>query len=142
MSERSLTIGHLAKKVGCKVQTVRYYEQIGLLPSPDRTEGNQRRYGMRDARRLSFVRHGRDLGFSLDALRQLLMLADHPDQPCEIADQIAEQHLVDVEQRIARLSALKVELQVMIKQCKGGEIGSCRVIEVLSDHELCLTEKH
>ncbi|MEZ5933100.1 MAG: helix-turn-helix domain-containing protein [Alphaproteobacteria bacterium] len=142
MDGQTLTIGELARKVGCKVQTIRYYEQIGLLPPPDRTDGNQRRYSGQEARRLSFVRHGRDLGFSLDALRQLLMLADHPDQPCETADQIAERHLIDIERRIDRLSALKVELQVMIKQCRGNEIRSCRVIEVLSDHGHCLNDQH
>ena len=142
MDAYTLAIGELARQVGCKVQTIRYYEQIGLLPNPSRTEGNQRRYDMQDAKRLRFIRHGRELGFSLDELRHLLMLADHPDQPCEAVDHIAERHLLDIESKIDRLSALKVELQVMIKQCRGGEIGSCRVIEVLSDHELCLNEQH
>ena len=85
-----LTIGTLAKKTGTKVQTIRYYEQIGLLPEPGRSAGGQRRYGDSELDRLSFVRHARQLGFSLDAIRELLDLSDHPDKSCAEADAIAK----------------------------------------------------
>lgn len=137
-----LTIGHVARKSGCKVQTVRYYEQVGLLPSPRRSSGNQRLYDSAAVERLSFIRHARDLGFSLDAVRELLSLADTPDQPCAAADSIARARLLEVERRIARLTRLKVELERMIAQCSGGRIADCRIVQVLGDHSLCLSESH
>jgi Cu(I)-responsive transcriptional regulator len=141
-AKTGFTIGRLARATGCKVQTIRFYEQIGLLPPPARSEGNQRLYTEADAERLCFVRHCRELGFSLDAIRELLTLADHPDRPCAAADRIAETHLRDVEQRIARLRALQTELQRMIAECRGGRIADCRIIEVLADHQHCLSEDH
>ena len=137
-----LTIGDLARETGCKVQTIRYYEQIGLIPEADRSAGNHRLYNPADRDRLAFVRHARELGFSLDAIRELLALADHPAQPCEGADAIARAQLEQVEARIARLDSLKRELRRMIEQCEGGNIAHCRVIEVLADHNKCLDEGH
>ena len=138
----SLTIGKLAKETGCKVQTIRYYEQIGMLPPAMRTAGNQRVYREEDLKRLAFIRHARELGFNLDAIRELLSLSDDPDHSCEDADAIAKSQLIEVEHRIARLQSLKGELENMIQQCKGGKISSCRVVEVLSDHSLCLEHDH
>jgi len=137
-----LTIGRAAESAGCKVQTVRYYEQIGLLPIPPRSEGNQRLYGPEDIRRLAFIRHARQLGFPLQAIRDLLSLGDEPEQSCEAADAIAKAQLGDVERRIERLQALRSELERMIEQCRGGRIADCRVIEVLGDHALCETPDH
>lgn len=142
MMETDLTIGALARQTGTNVQTIRYYEQIGLLRQPSRTRGNQRRYSARDARRLSFIRHARALGFPLDSVRALLALADDPDQPCEAADAIAQHHLRDVENRLRSLMALRDELKRMIRQCAGGRVGDCRVIEVLADHSECLSDEH
>lgn len=134
------TIGSLAKKTGTKVQTIRYYEQIGLMPEPERTEGGQRRYCEADLDRLSFVRHARQLGFSLDAIRELLDLSDQPTRPCHEADVIARQQLKQVEQRIARLHALRTELKRMVRECRGGRTADCRVLDVLRDHSECLTD--
>jgi DNA-binding transcriptional MerR regulator len=136
----SLTIGPLARAAGCTVQTVRYYEEIGLLPRPARTEGNQRCYSASDERRLSFIRHARELGFPLQAVRDLLSLTDHPEQPCQKADAIARRQLAAVETRIQRLTALKVELERISESCAGGSIGECCVIEALGDHGLCGTD--
>ncbi len=133
-----ITIGRIAEAAGCKVQTVRYYEQIGLLPRPERSNGNQRIYSKTDMDRLAFIRHARDLGFPIEAIRDLLSLSDRPDQPCEAADAIARAQLVHVERRIEQLQALKLELRRMIAQCSGGRISSCRVIEVLGDHGKCI----
>ena len=132
-----LSIGELGRLTGCKVQTIRYYEQIGLMPNPGRTAGNQRFYDARHVDRLAFIRHSRELGFGLDAIRELLDLADDPDQPCERADRIATSQLRAVESRIARLVALKGELERMIAQCQGGRVADCWVIEVLADHSRC-----
>ncbi|WP_084863759.1 MerR family transcriptional regulator [Salibaculum halophilum] len=135
-----LTIGSLARKTGTKVQTIRYYEQIGLMPEPGRTEGGQRRYGDDELDRLAFIRHARQLGFSLEAIRELLDLSDHPHRPCLEADAIARRQLKQVEQRLARLEALRIELQRMVHECSGGQTADCRVLEVLRDHSECLTD--
>lgn len=135
-----LTIGSLAKKTGTKVQTIRYYEQIGLMPEPGRTEGGQRRYGDDELDRLAFIRHARQLGFSLEAIRELLDLSDHPNRPCLEADAIARRQLKQVEQRLARLEALRTELKRMVHECSGGQTADCRVLEVLRDHSECLTD--
>lgn len=138
------TIGKLAKQSGVKVQTIRYYEDIGLMPVAERSAGNQRLYTQAHADRLGFVRHGRELGFPLDAIRTLLNLTDKPDASCEEADQIARARLQEVESRIARLEALKTELTRMIAQCAHGTASDCRVIEVLAatDHAECATDDH
>lgn len=138
------TIGELARRAGCKVQTIRYYESVGLMPPPARSAGNQRLYDRADVDRLGFIRHGRELGFSLTAIRELLALADDPEHSCTEADRIAKLRLVEVEGRIVRLEALRRELRRMIRQCRGDRIADCRVIEVLSayDHEQCLSDHH
>jgi Cu(I)-responsive transcriptional regulator len=135
-----LTIGSLAKKTGAKVQTIRYYEQIGLMPEPGRTEGGQRRYGDAELDRLAFIRHARQLGFGLEAIRELLDLSDRPERPCADVDAIARRHLSDVERRISRLETLQVELRRMLAQCDEGRVSDCRVLQVLRDHTECLTE--
>ena len=135
-----LTIGSLAKKTGTKVQTIRYYEQIGMMPEPGRTAGGQRRYGNPELDRLAFIRHARQLGFSLEAIRELLDLSDQPDRPCHEADAIARRQLKQVEQRLARLEALRTELKRMVHECSGGQTADCRVLEVLRDHSECLTD--
>lgn len=135
-----LTIGKLAQDTGVKVPTIRYYEQIGLLPEPGRSAGNQRLYGQGQLERLRFIRHARDLGFPLEAIRDLLSLSDRPDQPCAAADGIARAQLDAVRARIRRLKALEGELERMVAQCAHGTIRDCRVIEVLGDHALCAQE--
>ncbi|NND22015.1 MAG: helix-turn-helix domain-containing protein [Silicimonas sp.] len=135
-----LTIGSLGKKTGTKVQTIRYYEQIGLMPEPGRTEGGQRRYGDAEVDRLSFIRHARQLGFPLEAIRELLDLSDNPDRSCHEADSIARRQLKQVELRMDRLKALRTELKRMILECSGGNTADCKVLEVLRDHSECLTD--
>jgi len=132
-----LTIGQLSQATGVKVPTIRYYEQIGLLPEPDRSEGNRRLYDRATRDRLAFVRHSRDLGFSLDSIRELLCLSDEPGRSCEAVDDIARRQLAEVDARISRLEALRGELQRMLGHCSNGTIAECRVIEVLGNHGLC-----
>jgi len=137
-----LSIGELSRRTGVKRPTIRYYEQIEMLPEPDRNGGNQRLYDQDTVDRLTFIRHARELGFPLEAIRDLLSLTDDPAQSCAAADAIARAQLADVQRRLARLQALKQELDRMVKQCAGGSIADCRVIEVLGDHSLCATEDH
>ena len=133
MRKDEFAIGEAARQSGVKVPTIRYYEQIGLLPAASRTEGNRRLYDRRDLDRLAFIRHARELGFEVDAIRTLLTLQDNPDQPCAAADAIAKARLAEVDKRIASLNALREELKRMVKQCASGKIGDCRVIETLAD---------
>ena len=132
MNARALTIGHLARETGTKVETVRFYEKAGPLPAPARTEGNYRSYDMAHLNRLSFIRRARDLGFSLDQIRALLALSDNRDQSCTSIDAIAKEHRAEVERKIADLHFLKRELDRMIDQCGYGVVADCRIIESLS----------
>lgn len=128
-----ISIGELARCSGVKVPTIRYYEQAGLLPAPSRTGGRQRRYGPPAIARLHFIRHARELGFEMAAVRELLALSEKPDQSCKEVDEIARRHVEDIGRRIARLDALRGELQRSIDACSHGLVGECRVIETLVD---------
>ncbi|QFQ87766.1 MerR family DNA-binding protein [Paracoccus kondratievae] len=136
------SIGRLSAATGVKVPTIRYYEQIGLLPEPERTGGNQRLYTRKMQERLAFIRHARDLGFPLEAIRELLSLSDQPGESCHTADEIAIRQLAEVEARIARLAALRDELRRMLDHCASHTIAECRVIEVLGNHALCAHDDH
>jgi DNA-binding transcriptional MerR regulator len=132
--QSAVPIGEAARLSGVKVPTIRYYEEIGLLPPPPRSGGNRRQYEADDLRRLAFIRHARQLGFAIEAIRTLLKLQDDKQQSCATADAIASERLADVEQRIAGLVALKAELQRMVEGCAHGNIAECRVIEILTEH--------
>jgi len=133
----ALSIGELSRRTGCNIQTIRYYEQIGLLAAPPRTEGGQRRYGRASVRHLSFIRHARDLGFDIAAIHELIALAGEPDRPCADADRIASAQLETVKSKIAGLKLLQMELERMLHACAHGTISDCRVVETLGDHALC-----
>jgi len=133
------SIGQLSKQTGVKIPTIRYYEQMGLIDAPERSEGNQRRYTREGLSRLSFIRHSRDLGFSMEDIRGLLELSQHPEKPCGDAHNIAVQHLKDVQDRIAKLRRLERELK-RISKCDADNVADCAVIETLADHGLCETE--
>lgn len=130
--ETGLSIGALAKATNTKVETIRWYERVGLLPSPPRTAGNYRTYGAAELGRLSFIRRARNLGFSLDQTRALLDLAQDRDHSCETVDVIAREHLDEVDRKIADLQALRCELDALIGQCLRGRIADCRIIDALA----------
>jgi Cu(I)-responsive transcriptional regulator len=132
MTTEKLGIGDLAKATGTKVVTIRYYEQIGLMPAPDRTSGNYRAYSGDHLARLSFVRRARDLGFSIEQIKALLSLADQRDRSCDAVDAIAKEHLAEVDRKLADLSALRRELADVIGQCGRVSIAECRIIEALA----------
>ena len=125
-------IGKASARTGVKVPTIRYYEKIGLLQAPDRSNSNRRLYSEDEIRRLGFIRHARELGFEIVAIRQLLDLHDRPDQSCASVDAIAVDRLVEVRKRIAALRSLEAELERMLTSCSHGVVGECRVIEALS----------
>ncbi|MFT3986187.1 MerR family transcriptional regulator [Aestuariivirga sp.] len=133
----TLQIGRLAEMASTKVQTIRYYEEIGLIRPFMRSEGGHRLYDAEDAKRLKFIRHARELGFSIDEIRGLLKLSDNPETSCAAADRMVETHLEQVELRIKKLQALRKELRRMVDDGTHGRAGNCRVLEVLKDHRHC-----
>lgn len=135
------SIGELSKRTKVKVPTIRYYEEMGLLAEAERTSGNQRRYDKTGLERLSFIRHARDLGFSIEAISSLIELQEHPDRSCVAATDIAVSQLVDVREKIKRLKLLEKELTRISKGCDGqGVSEDCYVLASLADHELCSRE--
>ncbi len=136
---KDLTIGDLARQTGVKITTIRYYESTGLLAEPPRSAGRRRVYGEAHLRRLTFIRHARDLGFAVEDIRELLTLSDKPDQSCMRVDAIARQHLREVEDKIARLTLLRSELGRMVKSCSRGRVADCRILDTLADHGRCST---
>ncbi len=135
-----LTIGDLSKKTGVKVPTIRYYEQAGLLSHSERSEGNQRRYSRSERERLSFIKHARELGLTIDAIRELIDLSTHPEKPCAQADRIAAEQLAAVREKIARLKKLEAELERISSHCHTNQVRDCYVIQALANHELCTSE--
>ena len=134
------SIGELARATGVKVPTIRYYEQMGLIEAAGRSEGNQRRYDRAGLERLAFIRHARELGLSIGAIRELIELSLHPQEPCEGANRIARQQLDAVRSRIARLRRLEGELERIATGCESGNIADCYVIRALCDHDMCAHE--
>ena len=133
-------IGDAARRSGCSVQTIRYYERINMVAPPIRTSGNQRVYDDDAIDRLTFIRHARALGFGLDAIRELIGLSANPDQDCTQIDAIAKTHLEAVQKRIGQLRVLEAELKRMVEACTHRTVSQCRVVQVLSDHEICAGE--
>ena len=126
----ALTIGAISRATGINIETIRYYERIGLLPAPPRTRGNYRAYTSAEQKRLNFVRRTRNLGFSIDEIRALLRLSDETDTDCCEVTEIAQNHLGETERKIADLQALADELRSLITSCAGGvSVGDCRIIE-------------
>ncbi len=122
-----IAIGELSRNTGCNIETVRYYERIGLLPKPNR-RGRYRLYGSEDVRRLSFVRRARELGFTLDEVRALLALGTGD---CAEARSLAAAHLADVRTRIDDLKAMECILADTLRRCDEGSGAPCPLIEVL-----------
>lgn len=127
-----LSIGQLSKLSGVKVPTLRYYEEIGLIEPPFRSEGNQRRFEHSALDRVRFIRNGRNLGFSIESIRDLIELGKNPDMPCEDAHKIARAHLVQIQQKITQLAKLQAELDRISALADSGTIGECKVFEALS----------
>lgn len=129
----ALTIGALSKRTGVNIETIRFYERIGILPEPPRTEGGHRAYGRRHLKRLSFVRRSRELGFSLDEVRGLLRLVDGGRYTCAEVKAITLDHLADVRRKIADLRRLERSLADVAGKCGGGKVPDCPVIDALFD---------
>ena len=126
-----LAIGTLSKRTGSRVETIRYYEHVRLLPRPPRSPGGYRLYGMEDLKRLVFIRRARALGLSIAEVRKLLWLADERPRPCAEARVIAAAHLEAVRAKIADLRTMERVLAETIARCETGVGAHCALIEAL-----------
>ncbi|MFV0409763.1 MAG: MerR family transcriptional regulator [Paracoccus sp. (in: a-proteobacteria)] len=135
------SIGEISRRTGIKVPTIRYYEDMGLIVPTQRTEGNQRRYDKAGLEQLGFIKHARDLGFSIEAISALIELQNHPDRSCRAANEIAQAQLNEVRARIRRLEALETELVRVTEGCTAdGVSAECYVLASLADHDSCVTD--
>jgi len=133
MSETAYRIGDLGRLTGTKVVTIRYYEKVGLLPEAPRSAGNYRIYGTDDLNRLRFIRRCRNLGFSVDQVKDLVALSSDERRPCGEVDDLTRLHLEEIEGKIADLNTLAAELRRISASCDGAtHISNCRIIEALS----------
>jgi MerR family transcriptional regulator, copper efflux regulator len=134
-----LGIGTLAKAAGCTVPTIRYYEEIGLLPKAHRMNGRHRSYGPADLQRLTFIRRCRDFGFSIDQVRELVELAGAPERDCTLARDLAMQHLTEVRRKLKELRALERSLKHYVEDCSalcaGGPASACIILQDLASPE-------
>lgn len=130
-----IAIGALSKSTGTNIETVRYYERVGLLPAPPRSSGGYRLYGTDHLKRLSFIRRARALGFSIGEVRTLLRLADERKRPCAEVRVVAQAHLSDVRAKIADLRKMERVLQATVARCANGQRAHCPVIEALYRNE-------
>lgn len=130
MGARTYGIGALARDTGCNIETIRYYERIGLLAAPPRTPGGHRCYASQDAGRLSFVLRSRELGFSVSDVRQLLRLVDSGVSCAEVRD-IAMTHIEAVRARITDLQRLEAVLRTTAESCAGGDSPDCPIVDLL-----------
>lgn len=126
-----MKISEASQASGCHLETIRYYERIGLMPAPTRTGSGYRSYSEQDVERLRFITRGRDLGFSLDEIRSLMRLDQDGDLACEDVTRLAQQHLIDVQERIRDLQRVARELERTIRSCGGGVRAQCAILDAL-----------
>ena len=132
-SGKPLTRGGLAARTGCNIETIRYYERVGLLPPPPRSVGGHRLYGQDLVKRLNFVRRSRDLGFTIEEIRELLRLVDGGTYTCGEVEQLARDHVHEIRHKIADLKRLQRVFEMMAAQCSGDAVPDCPIIEALFD---------
>jgi MerR family mercuric resistance operon transcriptional regulator len=129
--EKILSIGLLSTQTNCKVETIRYYEKIGIFPKPPRTEGGHRVYSENHLKRLVFIRRGRELGFSLEDIRALLKLVDGGANTCQQVEAITLHHIANIHQKILDLKKLEKILAKISSQCEGGVVPECPILDAL-----------
>ncbi len=128
---RGYAIGEMSKRTGVNIETIRYYERIGLLPKPDRTAGGNRQYNHEQLKQLSFIKRARGLGFSIREIRGLLAMAINTEFTCAEVHEITTGHLASVQEKIASLQRLEAVLQDMAAQCSKGDVPDCPIVDTL-----------
>jgi MerR family mercuric resistance operon transcriptional regulator len=126
-----LTTGQLSKRTGVNIETIRYYENIGMIPVPPRSSGGRRQFTTTHMKRLLFIRHSRKLGFKLEEIRELLRLVDGDNHTCEEVESVTESHIRDVKVKISDLEKIKRALERVTSRCAGGVVPECPIIEEL-----------
>ena len=135
IQEKTLSIGLLSTQTNCKIETIRYYEKIGIFPKPPRTEGGHRIYSENHLKRLVFIRRGRELGFSLEDIRALLKLIDGGGHTCQQVEAITLHHLGNIHQKILDLKKLEKILAKISLQCEGGVVPECPILDALFEQK-------
>lgn len=130
-----IPIGALARQARCNIETIRFYEKIGVLAKPGRSAGGHRMYRPAHVERLNFIRRARELGFTLDQVRALLRLSDERDRPCAEVKSVAQIHLTEVHAKIDDLLSMQGALTDLISQCEAGDGTDCALLEALSRHQ-------
>jgi MerR family mercuric resistance operon transcriptional regulator len=133
MKATGFSIGELSKQSGVNIETIRYYEKIGVMPAPSRSAGGYRIYGADHLKRLSFVRRSRQLGFSLDEIRGLLRLVDGQAYTCAEVHSLTLNHVAEIRRKIDDLKRLKRVMAEMAAQCSGERVPECAIIDALFD---------
>ena len=128
---KPFTIGVLSKGTGCRIETIRYYERIELMPKPPRSPGGHRLYEEDHLRRLTFIRRSRELGFTLEEVRGLLRLVDGGSYTCAEVKALTLDHAAEVRRKVADLRKLERVLKEMAAECDGGEVPECPIIDTL-----------
>ena len=132
-ASRALPIGEASRQTGVNIETIRYYERIGVMPKPVRTEGGQRAYDADQVKRLAFIKRSRELGFSLAEIRALLDLVDTGSYTCSEVHDMTVKHLATVRKKLADLRRLERVLKEMTAECNRGDVPECPIIDTLFD---------
>jgi len=135
------SIGALSKRTGCNIETIRYYERIGLMPPASRSDGGHRLYGEAQSRRLGFIRRTRELGFTLDQIRTLLKLVDGGRYTCAQLKRITVRHLDEVRRKVADLRKIERVVREMATRCDGGSVPECPVVDALFDQAFGVSDE-
>jgi MerR family transcriptional regulator, mercuric resistance operon regulatory protein len=130
---RGYAIGEISRKTGVNIETIRYYERIGIMTKPDRTASGYRQFSYEHLKRLSFIRKSRVLGFRLEEIRALLSMVDSRSFSCGEIHEMTMEHLVTVQQKLSDLRALEKALKSMAAKCSKGDVPDCPVIDALFD---------
>ncbi len=130
-----MNIGEAAKASGVSAKMIRHYESVGLFPEASRTNAGYRQYTGNDVATLRFIRHSRDLGFSLDQIRELLGLWHDRRRPSRQVKALAQAHLQELDQKLQELHAMKATLEHLVQCCHGDDRPECPILEILADAE-------
>lgn len=130
-----MNIGQAAAASGVSAKMIRHYESVGLFPEARRTESGYRQYSDKDVNTLRFVRHSRDLGFSIEQIRELLGLWQNRRRPSRQVKALAQEHIQELEQKLQELQAMKATLEHLVHSCQGDDRPECPIIDTLAqDH--------